>query len=118
MFSFISGLIPKGYLVIGAVLIIASTFGYINHLQSSLENKDTEISSKDEIIKSKDADIENIIEGYEKTLAIEKEIASQKAVTQEQKEVVVTKYKTLTKTIEKRGVIKQDEKSNFNIVTF
>ena len=37
MFSFISGLIPKGYLVIGAVLIIASTFGYINHLQSLIE---------------------------------------------------------------------------------
>ena len=118
MFSFMSGLIPKGYLVIGAVLIVASTFGYIKYLQSDSEDKDIKLSAKDEIIKRKNADIENIIEGYEKTLAIEKEIASQKAVTQEQKEVVVTKYKTLTKTIEKRGVIKQDEKSNFNIVTF
>lgn len=118
MFSFISGLIPKGYLAIGAILVIASIGGYINHLQSSLENKDTEISAKDEIIKTKDADIQNVITGYEATLEIERKLAAEKAITQEQKEVVVTKYKTLTKTIEKRGVIKQDEKSNFNIVTF
>lgn len=118
MFSFISGLVPKGYLVIGAILVIASIGGYINHLQSSLEDRDTQILSKDEIIKNKDTDIQNIITGYEETIKIKEEIAAQKAVTQEQKEVVVTKYKTLTKTIEKRGVIKQDEKSNFNIVTF
>ena len=74
--------------------------------------------AKDEIIKSKDADIQNVITGYEATLEIERKLAAEKAITQEQKEVVVTKYKTLTKTIEKRGVIKQDEKSNFNIVTF
>lgn len=118
MFNFISGLVPKGYLVIGAVLVIASIGGYINHLKSNLEDRETELSSKNELIKSKDTDIQNIITGYEETIKIKEEIAAQKAVTQEQKEVVVTKYKTLTKTIEKRGVIKQDEKSNFNIVTF
>ena len=62
--------------------------------------------------------LEHFIEAYEKTLAVEKEIATQKAVTTEQKEIVVTKYKTLTKTIEKRGEIKPDEKSNFTIINF
>ena len=118
MFSFISGLVPKGYLVIGAILVIASIGGYINHLQSSLEDKETELSSKNEIIKSKDADIQNVITGYEATLEIEKKLATEKAVTQEQKVEVVTKYQTLTNTIKKRGEIKQDEKSNFTVVTF
>lgn len=118
MFNFITGLIPKGYLVVGAVLIIASIGGYINHLQSSLEDRETELSSKNELIKSKDADIQNIITGYEATLEIEKKLAAEKAVTQEQKVEVVTKYQTLTNTIKKRGEIKQDEKNNFTIVTF
>ena len=118
MFSFISGLIPKGYLAIGAILVIASIGGYINHLQSSLEDKETELSSKNEIIKSKDADIQNVITGYEATLEIEKKLATEKAVAQEQKEVVITNNQTLKNTIQKRGDIKQDEKSNFTIVTF
>ena len=118
MFNFITGLIPKGYLVIGAVLIIASIGGYINHLKSNLEDRETELSSKNELIKSKDTDIQNIITGYEATLEIEKKLATEKAVTQEQKVEVVTKYQTLTNTIKKRGEIKQDEKSNFTIVTF
>lgn len=111
-------LIPKGYLVAGLIFVIVSVGGYIKYLQSSIEGKNTEISSKDELIKSKDTDIQNIISGYEETIKIKEEIATQKAITQEQKEVVVTKYKTLTKAIKKRGEIKQDEKSNFTIVTF
>ncbi len=111
-------LIPKGYLAIGITFIVLTIGGYINHLKSNLEDREIELSSKNEFIKSKDADIQNIISGYEETIKIKEEIAAQKAVTQEQKEVVVTKYQTLTNTIKKRGEIKQDEKSNFTIVTF
>lgn len=46
------------------------------------------------------------------------EIANEKAVTNEQKEKVVIKYQTLVKEVQKRGEIKQDENSNFTIVSF
>lgn len=73
---------------------------------------------KDEEIKEKNKNFDLAVEAYEKTIVIERETAKEKAVVQEQKEVVVTKYKTLIKEVEKRGEIKQDEKSNFTIVTF
>lgn len=118
MFSLLSGINPKIYLVGAMVLFFALTGGYIKYLKSDNEDKALQISSKDELIKSKDTDIQNIISGYEATLEIEREKATQKAITQEQKEVVVTKYKTLTKTIEKRGKVQQNEKDNFTIVNF
>jgi hypothetical protein len=118
MFSFITGLNPKVYLVAALLLFTVSTAGYINNLQSNLEDKEVELKTTSLKLDEANKNNELIIQAYEKTLAIEKEIATQKAITQEQKEVVVTKYKTLTKTIEKRGEIKQDEKSNFTIVTF
>lgn len=118
MFSFITGLNPKIYLSAILLFIIAGTSAYINYLKS--DNEDKDIKLKSVTLKLQDANANNtkIIEAYEKTLAIEREKVNQKAITQEQKEIVVTKYKTLTKTIAKRGEIKQDEKSNFTIVNF
>jgi CO dehydrogenase/acetyl-CoA synthase delta subunit len=118
MFSFITGLNPKVYLVAALLLFTVSTAGYINNLQSNLEDKEVELKTTSLKLDEANKNNELIIQAYEKTLAIEKEIATQKAITQEQKEVVVTKYKTLIKEVEKRGEIKQDEKSNFTIVTF
>jgi hypothetical protein len=118
MFSFITSLNPKAYLIAALLLFIVSTVGYINNLKSNIEEKETELKSTSLKLDEANKNNELIIQAYEKTLATEREIATQKAITQEQKEVVVTKYKTLTKTIEKRGEIKQDEKSNFTIVTF
>ena len=118
MFSFITGLNPKVYLVVALLLFIVSTAGYIKYLQSNLEDKEVELKTTSLKLDEANKNNELIIQAYEKTLAIEKEIATQKAITQEQKEVVVTKYKTLIKEVEKRGEIKQDEKSNFTIVTF
>ena len=118
MFSLLSGLNPKVYLVAILLFIVASAGIYINHLQSNNEKKDAELKSTSLKLQEANENNKKIIEAYEKTLAIEREKANQKAVTTEQKEVVITKYKTLTKTIEKRGEIKQDEKSNFTIVTF
>lgn len=116
--SIFTALSPRFYLGIALVLAAIWSVSYVNNLKSDLAD---ERQAKEDIKTELDEANKNnklIIEAYEQTLAIEREIASQKTITQEQKEVVVTKYKTLTKTIEKRGEIKQDEKSNFTIVTF
>lgn len=110
--------------IILALLIIAvvGTYAYqnrqINSLKSDLEKTNITLEEKEQKLKEANEDNKNIIEAYEKTLAIEREVANEKAVTSEQKEKVVIKYQTLIKEVQKRGEIKQDEKSNFTIVTF
>ena len=110
--------------IILGVLIIAAlgSFAYQNKKISS--QSETITSLKEDIEKKTveltqaQNDNKNIIEAYEKTLAIEREIAKEQSVTTEQKEKVVIKYQTLVKEVQKRGEIKQDENSNFSIVTF
>ncbi len=110
--------------IILALLIIAvvGTYAYqnrqINSLKSDLEKTNITLEEKEQKLKEANEDNKNIIEAYEKTLAIEREVANEKAVTSEQKEKVVIKYQTLIKEVQKRGEIKQDEKSDFTIVTF
>ena len=58
------------------------------------------------------------IKEYEKTLAIEREISNEKAITQEQKIEVIKTTSKVKEAVIKRGEIKQDEKSNFTIVTY
>lgn len=103
--------------IILGILIIAvvGTYAYqnrqINSLKSDLEETNITLDQANE-------DNKNIIEAYEKTLAIEREVANEKAVASEQKEKVVIKYQTLVKEVQKRGEIKPDENSNFTIVSF
>ena len=110
--------------IILGILIIAvvGTYAYqsrqINSLKSDLEKTNITLEEKQQKLKEANEDNKNIIEAYEKTLAIEREVANEKAVTSEQKEKVVIKYQTLIKEVQKRGEIKQDEKSDFTIVTF
>ena len=110
--------------IILGILIIAvvGTYAYqnrqINSLKSDLEKTNATLKEKEQKLKEANEDNTKIIEAYEKTLAIEREVANEKAVTSEQKEKVVIKYQTLIKEVEKRGEIKQDEKSNFTIVSF
>lgn len=110
--------------IILGILIIAVVGNYayqnrqINSLKSDLEKTNITLEEKEQKLKEANEDNKNIIEAYEKTLAIEREIANEKAVTTEQKEKVVIKYQTLIKEVQKRGEIKQDENSNFSIVTF
>ena len=118
MWSIITSLNPRLYLGIVLVLVAVWSVSYVNNLKSDLAEEKLSKETYKEKLDEANNNNELIIQAYEKTLAIEREIATEKAITQEQKEVVVTKYKTLTKTIEKRGEIKQDEKSNFTIVTF
>lgn len=110
--------------IILAALIIAAlgSFAYQN---KKISSQNETITSLNEDIEKKEVklaqaqnDNKNIIEAYEKTLAIEREIAKEETVTIEQKEKVVIKYQTLVKEVQKRGEIKQDENSNFSIVTF
>ena len=110
-------------IILGIFLIAALTnYAYqnrqINSLQSDLEKTNISLEEKEQKLNQANEDNKNIIEAYEKTLAIEREVANEKAVTSEQKEKVVIKYQTLIKEVEKRGEIKQDENSNFTIVTF
>ena len=110
--------------IILGILIIAvvGTYAYqnrqINSLKSDLAKTNITLEEKEQKLKEANEDNKNIIEAYEKTLAIEREVANEKAVAVEQKEKVVVKYQTLIKEVEKRGEIKQDEKSNFTIVSF
>lgn len=120
MFSFIPGINLKIYLAALLVFILSATGVYIKYLSSNLE--DTKQELKITTSKLQDANDNNtkIIEAYEKTLAIERQIASQKAVTQEQKEVVITKQNKYKEAVTKRGEIKKDEKecSNCTLVHF
>ena len=126
MFTVISSLYKTIGLknIILAILIIAvvGTYAYqnrqINSLKSDLEETNITLEEKQQKLNQANKDNKNIIEAYEKTLAIEREIANEKAVTTEQKEKVVIKYQTLVKEVQKRGEIKQYENSNFSIVTF
>ena len=110
--------------IILAILIIAvvGTYMYqnrqITYLKSDLEKTNITLEEKEQKLKEANEDNKNIIEAYEKTLAIEREIVNEKAVTSEQKEKVVIKNQTLIKEVQKRGEIKPDENSNFTIVTF
>lgn len=110
--------------IILALLIIAvvGTYAYqnrqITYLKSDLEKTNITLEEKEQKLKEANEDNKNIIEAYEKTLAIEREVANEKVVTSEQKEKVVIKYQTLVKEVIKRGEIKQDENSNFTIVSF
>lgn len=110
--------------IILAILIIAVVGNYmyqnrqINSLKSDLEKTNITLEEKEQKLKEANEDNKNIIEAYEKTLAIEREVANEKVVTSEQKEKVVIKYQTLIKEVQKRGEIKPDENSNFTIVTF
>ncbi len=110
-------------IILGILIItVLTNYAYqnrqINSLKSDLEETNITLEEKEQKLKEANEDNKNIIEAYEKTLAIEREIVNEKAVTTEQKEKVVIKYQTLIKEVQKRGEIKQDENSNFSIVTF
>lgn len=130
--SSIIGLIPKGYLIAGLVLLALSVGGYIKYLQSDLENTKLEVTTKDkkikekeqtikekeQTIKDKDEDIKNIIDAYEATIILREKLATEKAIAQEQKQEVVKITSKLKEAVIKRGEIKEDETKNFSIIEF
>lgn len=122
MLTFIKTIGIKNILIAFLITIVGVWIAYevtkYKAMVSQLEQSKKEIIKKDEQIKENEKNFDLAVEAYEKTLAIERLIVEQKTITSEQKEKVVIKYQTLVKEVEKRGEIKQDEKSNFTIVTF
>lgn len=111
MFSFLSGINIKLYIGIALVLFGICSWFYVSSLKTDLKIK------SDELVEQKNIN-DLTIKAYEQTLAIEREISEQKAITQEQKQEVIKTTSKLKESVIKRGEIKQDEKSNFSIVTF
>lgn len=118
MWSIITSLNPKVYLIAALLFIVVTVSGYINHLKSNLEDKEVELKTTSLKLEEANKNNELIIQAYEKTLAIEREISNEKAITQEQKIEVIKTTSKVKEAVIKRGEIKQDEKSNFTIVTF
>lgn len=109
----LAGLDTKALFIVITILIgVLITLGiYSYYLDSRLEKTKIELNEAN-------VNNEKIIEAYEYTLKVEKEISKEQTVASEQKEKVVVKYQTLIKEVEKRGDIKQDENSIFTIVNF
>ncbi len=101
----------KIYFSLAFILFLAYLIFQNQSLKTDLKESNSNLVEQKEIN-------ELTIEGYEKTLAIEREISNQKAITQEQKLEVVKITNKVKEAVIKRGEIKQDEKSNFTIVTF
>lgn len=118
MFNFLGGLSPRFILGVLLVVVAISGLSYVNGIKSDLKDSKNELSTTK--TKLEEANNNNVLihEAYEKTLAIEREIAEQKATTQEQKEEVIKTTSKVKEAVIKRGEIKQDEKSNFTIITF
>ena len=118
MFNFLAGLSPRFILGMLLVVVAVSGLSYVDGLKSDLKDSKNELSTTK--TKLDEANNNNVLihEAYEKTLAIEREIAEQKATTQKQKEEVIKTTSKVKEAVIKRGEIKQDEKSNFTIITF
>ncbi len=118
MFSFLTGLNPKVYFISGVLLALVGIGFYINHLQSELLDRETKLEATSSKLKESNENNTKIIEAYEEALSIQLAKAEQKAIAQEQKIEVIKTTSKLKEAVIKRGEIKQDEKSNFTIVTF
>ena len=111
MITAITALFGKFKYYIIAIFILLSLYFYMTSLKTTIELQ------KQTIIQN-EIDKKNIIDGYELTLKVEKEIATEKAIQTEQKQEVIKTTSRVKEAVIKRGEIKQDEKSNFTIVTF
>ena len=101
----------KTYFYLAFILFLAYVMFQNQSLKTDLKESNSSLVEQKEIN-------DLTIKGYEKTLAIEREISNEKAITQEQKIEVIKTTSKVKEAVIKRGEIKQDEKSNFTIVTF
>ena len=105
--------------IIGILLGAIVLLGVDNYFTSaSLDRTKEKLTTAKAELEQKDRDIENIIEGYNATLELERAITKQRTITLEQKQEVIKTTSKVKEAVIKRGEIKQDEKSNFTIVTF
>jgi hypothetical protein len=101
----------KIYIYLGLAIVLAYFYLQNQSLKTDLKESVSSLAEQKQIN-------DLTIKGYEKTLAIEREVSNQKAITQEQKIEVVKTTSKVKEAVIKRGEIKPDEKSNFTIVTF
>ena len=92
-----------GFKNIVLFFIVIAVVGNYVYQYKKIDDLHKQVIEKDNKLEEANKNNKLMHEAYEKTLAIEREIAEQKLQTQEQKEKVVVKYKTLEKEIEKRG---------------
>jgi len=118
MFSFLMGLNIRFYIGIGLVLFAIWGIYYVNDLKSDLANEKLSKEIYKEKLEEANKNNELIIKAYEQTIKVEREISEQKTITNEQKQEVIKTTSKVKEAVIKRGEIKQDEKSNFTIVTF
>ena len=105
----------KNIIIILISLLIIGVYYYQSKTIDSLSSKLEEKSLK---LNEANSNNKLIIEAYEQTIRLNDAVVKEQSVATEQKEKVVIKYQTLIKEVQKRGEIKQDENSNFSIVTF
>jgi len=121
MFSSIANFFTSKVLVgiIGILLGAIILLGVDNYFtSSSLDDTKEKLTIKELEVEQKDKAIESIIEGYNTAFEIERAMATEKAITMEQKQEVIKTTSKVQAAVIKRGEIKQDEKSNFTIVNF
>ena len=105
----------KNIIIILISLLIIGVYYYQSKTIDSLSSKLEEKSLK---LNEANSNNKLIIEAYEQTIRLNDAVVKEETVTTQAKEKVVIKYQTLVKEVQKRGVIKTDENSNFTIVSF
>lgn len=105
----------KNIIIILISLLIIGVYYYQSKTIDSLSSKLEENSLK---LNEANSNNKLIIEAYEQTIRLNDAVVKEETITTEAKEKVVIKYQTLIKEVQKRGEIKQDENSNFTIVSF
>lgn len=93
------------------IIVALGTYSYFT--SESLDRTKEKLTVAKAEIEQKDRDIENIIEGYNATLELERTIAKEKTITLEQKQEVIKTTSKVKEAVIKRGEIKQDEKADF-----
>ena len=112
MFSSITNFFTSKVLVgiIGILLGAIVLLGVDNYFtSSSLDDTKEKLTIKELEVEQKDKAIESIIEGYNATLEIERAIATEKAITMEQKQEVIKTTSKVQAAVIKRGEIKRIE---------
>lgn len=118
LISAISSKVLAGVIVtLVAIVFALGVHSYF--ISSRLDSTQEDLTKKEVELTKKDEELKKAKEIYEKNLALQTEIATKKAITQESKKEVVKATSKVQEELIKRGEIKQDEKeTDFIIVEF
>lgn len=97
--------------ILAGIIVVLGIYSYFT--SSSLDRTKEKLTTAKAELEQKDKDIENIIEGYNATLELERTITKQRTITLEQKQEVIKSTSKVKEAVIKRGEIKQDEKADF-----